>query len=132
MTNESPNSATRLAILLSAVSPERPEYCATPLVHALAACALDCEVEIHFAGPAVRLLVDGVAQACYPTPAREKSLLEFIREASSAGATLLACSMARAEWIAPGERLIPECRGSAGATAFVVRALDPDWATLVF
>ena len=33
----------------------------TPLVHALAARALDAEVEIHFAGPAVRWLIEGMA-----------------------------------------------------------------------
>ena len=41
---------TRLAILLWAATPERPALCATPFVHAMAAAALDCEVEIHFSG----------------------------------------------------------------------------------
>lgn len=121
-----------LAILLNSATPERPEICVTPLVHALAARALDCEVEIHFAGPAIRLLVVGVADALYPTPEKEKSVLSFIREASNAGATLLACSMAKAAWVAEGECLIAECDGAAGATSFVVRALDPEWKTLVF
>lgn len=121
-----------LAILLNSTTADRPEICVTPLVHALAARALDCEVEIHFAGPAIRLLVEGVAEALYPTPQKEKSVLSFIQEASNASVTLLACSMARAAWVAEGEGLIAECNGSAGATSFVVRALDPEWKTLVF
>lgn len=121
-----------LAILLNSATPDRPDICVTPLVHALAARALDCEVEIHFAGPAIRLLVVGVADALYPTPEQEKSVLSFIREASNAGATLLACSMAKAAWVAENECLIAECDGAAGATSFVVRALDPEWKTLVF
>ena len=51
----------RPAILIWSVTPERPQLCATPFVHA--AAVFDCEVEIHFAGPAVRLLVAGVAES---------------------------------------------------------------------
>jgi uncharacterized protein len=121
-----------LAILLNSATPDRPDICVSPLIHALAARALDCEVEIHFAGPSIRLLVVGVADELYPTPQKEKSILSFLQEASSAGVSLYACSMAKAAWVAEGERLIPECSGAAGATAFVVRALDPEWRTLVF
>lgn len=124
--------ADKLALLLWAAAPARPELCVTPLVHALAARALDAEVEIHFAGPAVRLLVTGVADALYATPGREKSVGAFIREVAAEDVRLLACSMAGAAWIGEGETLIAECDGAAGATAFVARTLDPAWRTLVF
>ena len=130
--NRKPPLAERLALLMWAATPDRPELCVTPLVHALAARALDAEVEIHFAGPAVRLLVAGVADALYATPVREKSVGDFLREAGAAGASFYACSMASAAWIASAESLIPECSGAAGATAFVARTLDPAWRTLVF
>ncbi len=122
----------RVALLMWAATPDRPELCVTPLVHALAACALDAEVEVHFAGPAVRLLVAGVADALYATPAREKSIGDFLREAGAAGTRIYACSMASAAWITSDEPLIPEYSGAAGATAFVARTLDPAWRTLVF
>lgn len=122
----------RLAILLWAATPAHPELCVTPLIHALAARALDAEVEIHFAGPAVRLLVTGVAETLYATPAREKSIGDFLREVAAEDVPLLACSMAQAAWITEGETLIPACSGAAGATAFVARTLDPAWRTLVF
>ena len=121
----------RLAILVWAATPERPELVVTPLVHALAARALDAEVEIHFAGPAVRWLVEGVADAAWPTPAREKSVGDFLAEALAADVRIYACGMARAAWVADGEALIPAA-GAAGATAFVARALDPAWRTLVY
>ena len=70
----------RLALLIWAATPEQPALVVTPLVHALAARALDAEVEIHFAGPAVRWLVSDVADAAWPTPAREKSVGDFLRE----------------------------------------------------
>lgn len=121
-----------LAILVCSPTPETPELCITPLIHATVACALDCEVEIHFAGPAVRLLVGNVANHLFPTPAREKSVHAFMQDAVAAGARLLACSMAQATWIASDEHLIAECAGTVGATAYVARALDREWRTLVF
>ena len=121
----------RLALLLWAATPERPELAVTPLVHALAARALDAEVEIHFAGPAVRWLVEGVADAAWPTPAHEKAIGDFLREVVAADVRLFACGMARAAWVADGKALIPAA-GAAGATAFVARALDPAWRTLVY
>ena len=121
----------RLALLIWAATPAHPELCVTPLVHALAARALDAEVEIHFAGPAVRWLVEGIADAAYTTPTKEKSIGDFLREVLAEDVRLLACGMARAAWVADGEKLIPQA-GAAGATAFVARTLDPAWRTLVF
>jgi predicted peroxiredoxin len=121
----------RLAILICTASVERPALYSTPLVHALAAHALDAEVEIHLAGPAVRLLVDGLADSLYPTPAQEKSIGDFLREVIAEDIPLFACGMARAGWIAAGETLIPQAR-AAGATAFIARTLDPAWRTLVY
>jgi predicted peroxiredoxin len=123
--------ADKLAVLIWAATPDHPELVVTPLVHALAARALDAEVEIHFAGPAVRWLVSGVADGLYATPGREKSIDEFLREVLAEDVRLLACSMAGAAWVGAGETLIPQA-GSAGATAFVARTLDPAWRTLTF
>jgi len=121
----------KLALLIWAVTPDRPELCVTPLVHALAARALDAEVEIHFAGPAVRWLVEGVADTLYATPGREKSIGDFLRELLAEDVRLFACGMARAAWVAEHEVLLSRA-SAAGATAFVARALDPAWRTLVF
>lgn len=123
--------ADKLAMLIWAATPDRPELVVTPLVHALAARALEAEVELHFAGPAVRWLVEGVADAAFATPDREKSVGDFLREVLAVEVRLLACGMARAAWIGEPERLLPQA-GHAGATAFVARALDPAWRTLVF
>lgn len=133
MTTNSPGPTTpNLAFLICAATPDRPELCVVPLIHALAGRALDCSVEIHFAGPAVRWLVDGVAQQAYPAMSREKSILDYLRELAAEGVELLVCSMAREEWIKPDERLIAQCRGAVGATAFVARMLDRDWRTAIY
>jgi len=122
----------RLAILLWAATPERPELCATPFVHAAAAAALDCEVEVHFAGPTVRLLVAGVADGLRPWAGIDASIYQMMKQAANLGAEFRACAMAMGALVGKDEALVPEYRGTAAAGAFVARALDPDWATLVF
>jgi predicted peroxiredoxin len=105
----------KLAILIWGAGPDRPQLCATPFVHAAAGASFDCEVEIHFAGPAVRLLVEGVAADLRPWPDMSASVYDMMRQAANLDA-----------------KLIPEYSGTAGASAFVQRALDPEWATLVY
>ena len=121
----------RLAILIATPDSNAPAQVVTPLVHALAARALDAEVEIHFAGPAVRWLIPTVADAGFTTPTREKTVGDFLREAVAAEVRIYACSMARAAWLAADETLLLAA-GAAGATAFVARALDPAWQTLTY
>lgn len=123
--------AEKLAILLWSVGPDRPDLAAAPFVCAAVAGAMDCEVEIHFAGPAARLLVPGVA-AALPTGRGEKSLYDFMQEAAALGARFLGCSMAMGEHLAVDDARIPEYAGAVGAAAFVARTLDPQWRTLVF
>ncbi len=133
MTTEAMTGAlSRIAFLICSASSDHPELCVTPLVHALAARALDCEVEVHFAGPAVRWLVEGVAAEAFPTADREKSILQFIRQGAAEGVEFFGCSMAWAAYTAANDQRIAECTGMAGATAFVARTLDPLWRTAVF
>ena len=123
---------SRLAILLWAATPERAELCATPFLHAAVAAALDCEVEIHFTGQATRLLVAGVAEQLFSTPDRQASIYSFMQQASSHGARFVGCAMALRAHLAPEEATIPEYDGRATMTDFVLRAIDPEWSTLVY
>ncbi len=123
---------SRLAILLWAATPERPELCATPFVHAMAAAALDCEVEVHFSGRASRLLIAGEADRLFAAPGSSKSIYNFMREAANLGVRFIGCAMALQANTREGESYIPEYAATASATDYVLRALDPEWATLVF
>lgn len=123
---------SRLAILLWSATDERPELCAAPFIYAMAATALNCEVEIHFSGRATRLLVAGVAEQLFPTADGSKSIYVFMKEAAYMGADFKACGMALGNYTRQEEAFIPEYSGNASATEFVMRTLDPDWATLVF
>ncbi len=122
----------KLAILLWGATIDRPQLCATPFVHATAAAAFDCEVEIHFAGPAVRLLVEGVAAGLRPWPDSETSILDMMRQAANLDVKFLACAMAMQALVGADEALIREYGGTAAASLFVQRTLDPEWATLVY
>jgi hypothetical protein len=123
---------TKLAILLWAATPEHPELCATPFVHATAAAALDCEVEIHFSGRSSRLLIAGEAERLFAAAGSGKSIYAFMREAANLGVRFIGCAMALHANTRPGESYIPEYAATASATDFVLRTLDPEWATLVF
>lgn len=123
---------TKLAILLWAATPDRPELCATPFIHATAAAALDCEVEIHFTGRATRLLIQGEAARLYAVAGSEKSIYVFMREAANLGVRFIGCGMALKAHTRADEQVIPEYSATASATDFVLRALDREWATLVF
>ena len=122
----------KLAILLWGATADRPQICATPFVHAAAAASFDAEVEIHFSGPTVRLLVAGVAENLRPWPGMDTSIYDIMRQAANLDVKFLACAMAMHALVGKEEALIPEYSGTAGASAFVQRALDPEWATLSY
>jgi len=126
------NEGARLAVLLWSATPERPDLLAAPFVYAMAAAALDAEVEMHFAGRAVRLLVAGEAARLRSADWTDHTIEGYMRDASRAGVRFLACGTALATHVRPGEPMVPEYSGSAGAAAFAQRALDPAWRTLVF
>lgn len=126
------NPRTKLAILVWSLSPERPELAAAPFVYAAAAATMDCEVEIHFAGSAAKLLAPGVAENLYSSPGRERSIHDFMRDASGRGVKFLGCQMAFHANGLVDRALIPEYSGAAGAAAFVARTLDPEWSTMIF
>ena len=121
---------TKLALLLWSVSPEQPTlYCAAPFVYPQPAALWTAEVEIHFAADAVRLLALAWPRTFpAPTPRAACSTTCARRPAGCAFWFVpWRCTSARWRW-----RIDPECSGAAGATAFVVRTLDPRWAALVF
>jgi predicted peroxiredoxin len=122
----------KLALLLWSVTPDEPERCASVFVYAAAAAAMDCEVELHFSGAAVQLLVPGVAEKLMVGSAERRSVYAHMQDAARLGARFLGCAMALHAQHLDAVALIPEYAGAAGATAFVVKSLDPEWSTLVF
>lgn len=128
------SDARRLVIVVWSCGPDRPGgamLAAAPFVYAMAARALDREVEMHFTSSAVRWLIAGVADAAYTDHANSKTVRDFIREAHAAGVKLYACAMARHEH-ARDETLIDEIDGIAGAATVVDVASEADALVMVF
>lgn len=130
MTSEAP--LQKLAILVWAADPSRPELCATPFYFAAAAAAMDVEVEMYFTARSVELLRQGVAEKLEAAAGSGKSVADFRREALAFGVRLFACPTALASHGVPHSALIPTLAGQAGAAAFLGRSLDPAWRTLSF
>jgi hypothetical protein len=123
--------AHRLLIVMWSADPSAPDRAAAPFVYALAARALEIDVEMHFTAGAVRWLFEGVADAAHTDQARTKTVRDFIREAAAAGVRLYACAMALNER-RRGEALIAEMTGIAGAATVVGAAVEGDCRVVVF
>jgi predicted peroxiredoxin len=123
--------AHKLVIVLWSADPSAPDRTAAPFVYALAARALEIDVEMHFTADAVRWLLEGVADGAYTDQARTKTVRDFIREAAAAGVRLYACAMALAER-RRGEALIAQLTGIAGAATVVGAAVEPGCRVMVF
>ena len=93
---------------------------------------MDIPVEIYFTAASVRLLAQGLAATIRPNASHQKTVLDSIREATSFGVKLYACSDALAAYGLDEHALIDECSGRGGALQFMGRAADLRWRTLVF
>jgi predicted peroxiredoxin len=125
------DAPARFVIVLWAAGPERPDLAAAPFVYALAARAMELDVEMHYTATSVRWLLPGVAGAAFADEARTKSVLDYIRETKAAGARHFACAMALARH-GGGAGLIEEADGVAGAATVIGAAARPGVRALVF
>ena len=125
------DNAAKLVVVVWSADPSAPDRAAAPFVYALAARALEIDVEMHFTAGAVRWLFAGVAAVAFTDQGRTKTVRDFIREVSAAGVRLYACAMALNER-RRGEALIAEMTGIAGAATVVGAAVEPDCRVMVF
>ena len=122
----------KLVILLHAARPDQPDTCEMPFVYAMTAAAMEVEVEMHFTGRSVRLLIDGVARGIPTGAQKQRTLYDNMRDAAQLGVRFLACSMALQEHVGADEVKIAEFGGVAGAATLIMRSLDPEWRMLNF
>lgn len=127
-------SAQRLLIVLWSCGPDRPQgaaLVAAPLVYALAARALDLEVEIHFTASTVRWLLPAVAAEAFTDAARSKTVLDYLSELQAAGVPLHPCALALHEH-ARGALLVEQAGEVAGAATVIAATVQANARTLVF
>ncbi len=125
----------RLILVLWACGPDRPggaQLAAAPFVYALAARALEIEVEMHFTSSTVRWLLQDVAESAHTDVGRTKTVAQFIAEVAAAGVKLVPCAMALNEHRREGEALRAEVNGHGGAATVVGATFAPDTRTVVF
>ena len=125
------DGAGKLVVVMWSADPSAPDRAAAPFVYALAARALEIDVEMHFTAGAVRWLFEGVAAGAHTDQGRTKTVRDFIREAHAAGVRMYACAMALNER-RQGEALIAEMAGIAGAATVVGAAVEPGCRVMVF
>lgn len=125
-------AAQSVAILLWATDPERPALCATPFMHAAAACAMDLQVEVYFSARSPLLLVPDIAARLQAGAATDPSIAEFMRQAHQHGAKFLVCAAAMKNLQLAHEQLGDWTDGVAGASSVIARLADPSWRVMVF
>jgi predicted peroxiredoxin len=123
---------SRLAIRLWATDPKLPHLCATPFFYAAAAAATSDEIEVHFAGKSVQLLVRGLTGRLYAGIDRTHGIYAHMPQARRFGAPFYACREAPGAHGVDPAMFVPEVAGIAGAAAFLGRVLNPHRSTLVF
>jgi predicted peroxiredoxin len=127
-------SANRLIIVVWSCGPDNPRgamLAAAPFVYALAARALDLEVEMHFTSSAVRWLFTGVADQAHTDQAGTKTVGDYLRETKAMGVKHFACAMALEEH-RRDETLVDQVESVAGAATVIDAAADRGARVIVF
>ena len=122
----------KLVIMLLNADPDRPATLGAPFFQAAVGAAMDLDVEVHFAGPAIQLLRPGLAEGLYPGADRSKSVYGFMQDAHQAGACFFGCSQAMMAFGLDPADTIPEFDGAQGGAAFLSAAGSADTLTLTY
>ncbi|MGA2872945.1 MAG: DsrE family protein [Candidatus Dormibacteria bacterium] len=117
--------ANRLLIMMTS-GPDSPHRLGTPFFQAMAAAALDHEVLIVTTMDATLLFKKGVAERLTVKEGADKTVLDFIREAKSAGVAMYVCPASLSLHDLTMEDLIPEVDGAMGAARYSEVGLDDD------
>lgn len=122
----------KIVIVLSCVSPGRPDASAVAFRYAVAAAAMDIEVEIHAVSASVELLRRGVAEKIFPEGADAPALFDQIRRAAGLGVKIFACPAAMAQYRVGEEDLVDEVAGIRGAASMISAGLESGARFLTF
>ncbi|HKL78479.1 MAG TPA: DsrE family protein [Gammaproteobacteria bacterium] len=110
---------------MTASPAKNPERCATPFYMATVAATLEYRTVMAMQMEAVNLFKPGVADDLAAVEGG-KPIIEFIREASEAGAELYVCSGSLAAQGIGEDEMIPECSGVVGGTWMIEESQEAD------
>ncbi|MCZ7565222.1 MAG: DsrE family protein [Burkholderiales bacterium] len=112
-------------VIVMTSGPSTPQRCATPFYIGALLAAMDAQVTIFFTMEAVRLIRKGVPDALVAMEGG-KRIIEFMRDAKSAGVRFQACSPALPGYEMEAGDLIDEIDevSSGGALADMILSSD--------
>lgn len=121
--------ADKLLIIMVNTDPSNPSELGAPFFQATVAAAMEFEVEVVLTGRAGELAKKGVAENIYIQADSDKSVYDFIKDASEAGAVFKVCTPTLDLW---GDDLIPEIEETVGGAYVISEAMDNDTVTFTY
>ncbi len=119
-------------IQLWQTSAEHPQHAATPFMIAVAAAAMDMDVEIHALGASVELFVDANTARHPPVAPLNRSLSEYVDDALRMGVRLYACSTAMRDRQLESVHMIQGFTEIIGMVSMLERATQSDVTVLTY
>ena len=115
----------KTVVIVMTSGPSTPQRCATPFYIGALLAAMDAEVVIFFTMEGVRLIRKGVPESLVAMEGG-KRIIEFMRDAKSAGVRFHACNPALPGYEMEKDDLIPEIDevSSGGALADMILSSD--------
>jgi len=121
--------ADKLLVVLANSNMEIPAEFQPPLLQATVAAAMGFEVEVLFTGPAGKLAIRGEAEKLVFKEEDNRTVLDHIREAKSAGVVFKVCTPTLKLW---GENIIPEIDETVGGAYIITEAMDDSVVTFTY
>ena len=120
-------------LFILASGPESPKKLGTPFHQAMTALALDSdEVVILFTCSGTQLLKKEVAQSTFTKEGSDRSIYDYIQEASECGVQMFVCPSSLELNDMTMDDVIPEIEGAMGAAGYTTMSLQDDVVTLTY
>ena len=115
----------KTVVIVMTSGPSTPHRCATPFFLGALLASMDAQVTVFFTMEGVRLVKQGVPEKMVAMEGG-KPVIEFMRDAKSAGVRLVACRPALPGYDIDVDNLIPEIDeiSSGGALADLILSSD--------
>lgn len=121
--------ADKLLVVLANANLSIPAEFQSPLLQATVAAAMGFEVEVLFTGPAGKLAIKGEAEKLIFKEDDDRTVLDHIREAKSAGVVFKICTPTLKFW---GENVIAEINETVGSAYIITEAMDDSVVTFTY
>ena len=120
-------------LFILASGPESPKKLGTPFHQAMTALALDAEeVVILFTCSGTQLLKKEVAENTFTKEGSDRSVYDYIKEASEVGVQMFVCPSSLELNDMTMDDVVPEIEGAMGAAGYTTMSMQDDVITLTY